>query len=317
MRQSTEGWSVRRWRPCIEDAEAFIDIWTACLPIPLPEAGSLLEKYPIRVEGVEDGSLLAVQDGRAIGLTSMIRVASAPQIHAVLAVHPVGQKQGLGQDLLQRALGIARDYGAREFCTAYFQSDARAMDFARCAGFEDRDKIYWGAYDCSEPIGPWALAKRASVKRAGIRIVSAVTFRRECEDWDRQWWHHEMQAIEDIPSDIPLNGQPFSQWRRQIEPPFCYLDNVWVALEGRRLVGLTRLGVRHGTRVNINHMGVNRAYRRQGIATALKCACVEHARAVGATELTTQNHAQNPMYGLNHAFGFQTFDTQVMGLIHL
>ena len=317
MKISTERWKLRPWRPCIEDTEAFIEVWTACLPIPLPGAADLLKKYPIRVEGVENGSLLAVRDERAIGFTSMIRAEKSAQIHALLGVHPLAQHRGLGRELLERSLDIARDYGAEEFCVAYYRSDTRAGIFAQNAGFEDRDQIHSSVYLCSLSIPVWAQAKLRAVEDAGIRIVSGTQFQEECSDWDRQWWNHEMRAIEDIPSEIPLEGLPFPKWRRQIEPPFCFLDNVRVAVEGQNLVGLTRLGVRHGDRVNINHLGVDRAYRRRGIATALKCACVAHARAVGATELTTQNHDGNPMYGLNRAFGFRTIDTQIVCAIRL
>ena len=317
MGQSSQFWKVRRWQPCIEDMEAFIRVWEACLPISLPSAEALLMKYPVRVDGVENGSLLAFLNDRCVGFTSMIRIGTSSQIHALMGVHPVARQRGLGRLLVSRAIEIAREYGAKEFHVAHYLSEPRAEQFVRKAGFEERDRIFWSAYDCSDSIPDWAEEKYRSVEYAGIRIVSGTQYREECADWDRQWWNHEMRAIEDIPSQTPLEGLPFPQWRRQIDPPFCFLENVWVALEDSRLVGLTRLGQLHGSRVNINHMGVDRDYRRRGIATALKCASIIHARAIGAVELTTQNHAQNPMYGLNLAIGFRMTDTQVQSAIIL
>jgi mycothiol synthase len=48
-----------------------------------------------------------------------------------------------------------------------------------------------------------------------------------------------------------------------------------------------------------------REYRRRGIATALKVHIIQFAKARGVQEIFTTNDAQNPMYQLNLALGFQ------------
>ena len=51
--------------------------------------------------------------------------------------------------------------------------------------------------------------------------------------------------------------------------------------------------------------GVRRAYRRRGIATALKTQAIAWAKTQGASYLETDNEENNPMYQLNLALGFQ------------
>jgi predicted GNAT family acetyltransferase len=57
--------------------------------------------------------------------------------------------------------------------------------------------------------------------------------------------------------------------------------------------------------------GVKRAYRRKGIATALKLRTVAFAQVQGAHLLMTSNNSANPMYQLNLKLGFQTYDAEI------
>ena len=56
--------------------------------------------------------------------------------------------------------------------------------------------------------------------------------------------------------------------------------------------------------MNINFTNVTSAYRRQGISTALKLGAFKLAKALGAQEVTTQNHQDNPILEINQRLGF-------------
>ena len=60
-----------------------------------------------------------------------------------------------------------------------------------------------------------------------------------------------------------------------------------------------------GKRFGAGLTGVVRAYRRPGIATALKVRTIEYARSVGAETIVTSNEENNPMYTLNLKLGFE------------
>ena len=51
--------------------------------------------------------------------------------------------------------------------------------------------------------------------------------------------------------------------------------------------------------------GVVRAYRRRGIATALKVRTIQYAQTVGAETIVTSNEENNPMNILNRKLGFE------------
>ena len=51
--------------------------------------------------------------------------------------------------------------------------------------------------------------------------------------------------------------------------------------------------------------GVRRAYRRMGLATALKLRTLDYAKAHGAKFIRTDNEENNPMYQLNLDLGFR------------
>ena len=55
--------------------------------------------------------------------------------------------------------------------------------------------------------------------------------------------------------------------------------------------------------------GVRRAWRRRGIALALKQAQIDAAKAAGLRRLRTANAVQNPMLLVNERLGFRATST--------
>ncbi len=55
---------------------------------------------------------------------------------------------------------------------------------------------------------------------------------------------------------------------------------------------------------DIRLTGVRRAWRRRGLATALKLKSIEQAHREGATKIVTGNEASNPMLAINRGLGF-------------
>jgi len=57
--------------------------------------------------------------------------------------------------------------------------------------------------------------------------------------------------------------------------------------------------------------GVDRQYRRRGLATALKCQVIEVAQRLGARRILTSNEENNPMFQLNLRLGFEAQPAEV------
>ena len=64
--------------------------------------------------------------------------------------------------------------------------------------------------------------------------------------------------------------------------------------------------LRNSTLWGIRFTGVRLAWRRKGIATAIKLKSIAQARAMGCALMKTSNEENNPMYGINLGLGFES-----------
>jgi GNAT superfamily N-acetyltransferase len=107
--------------------------------------------------------------------------------------------------------------------------------------------------------------------------------------------------------------KPATSARNAIEQPGMQNESVFIATHNGEHVGLSILGrrvtemdVRFGGPSSLSqHLtGVRRAYRRQGIALALKLRTIEYAREHGFERILT--NSDNPaMRALNRKLGFR------------
>ena len=112
-------------------------------------------------------------------------------------------------------------------------------------------------------------------------------------------------------ADIPERGEFFAyeEWEQlRLEGPGTRLDGLVLALDGTVPVGLCQLTAPPGRAWAFVEMtGVLRAYRRRGVAAAMKARAFDAARGWGCTEVRTFHHPANlPAISANLALGFRT-----------
>ena len=73
------------------------------------------------------------------------------------------------------------------------------------------------------------------------------------------------------------------------------------------IVGVSQIGINPATpdKVQTWLTGVRRAYRRLGLATALKLQAIAFVQTHGARYIETDNEENNPMYTINMTLGFE------------
>jgi GNAT superfamily N-acetyltransferase len=117
-----------------------------------------------------------------------------------------------------------------------------------------------------------------------------------------------------ISSDEPgtdRDGDPTSFERfsaTQLEAPEALPEGHFLALDGRRLVGVSRVlgDLKHPDVLHQDLTGVLPEYRGRGIAQALKLRTIQFARERGYREIRTSNDSTNaPMLHINDLIGFK------------
>lgn len=113
--------------------------------------------------------------------------------------------------------------------------------------------------------------------------------------------------------DIPGRGEffAFEEWERlRLAGLGTRLDGVVLAFAGDVPVGLCQLTAPPSRPwAFIEMTGVLRAYRRRGVAAAMKTRAFAAARSWGCTEIRTAHHPTNrPAIAANEALGFRPAD---------
>ena len=259
----------------------------------------------------------------------LLRVAGEPAGFGELGVHPVQPRPG-HYDLFfvvvpsfddTQPAGLTTTF-YRHLCAALApqqperiitesRSDRQAqVAFLAREGFrivqrEPRSRLDLTAFD------PAAFAPQlAAVTAPGIRLSPLSTLQREDPDWEEKLYAVDWAYRQDMPSPYPRVREPLAQWRRRLRRPWFRADGVFVARDDRAgglYVGSSGIAIipSQPWRGWTTTTGVRRAYRRRGIARALKVETLRWARDQGVTEVVTGNEAANPMLALNLQLGFR------------
>jgi RimJ/RimL family protein N-acetyltransferase len=146
--------------------------------------------------------------------------------------------------------------------------------------------------------------ERAAASGVVIRTLADLP---EGEATQRRLYEAVVALLGDVPFHEPLNIWPFEVWQRRFWPhPSRRPQSFFLALDGDAIVGMSELRkVAQAEWLGTGLTGVKRAYRRKGIALALKLSAAQHAKEAGFAVISTQNHTTNrAMLSINEALGF-------------
>jgi GNAT superfamily N-acetyltransferase len=201
-----------------------------------------------------------------------------------------------GQDLMAIKSGMLDD-------------KAEAMRFFAEYGFERVAEEKLSKLDVTgfEPAGYEPTLAR--VRDSGIKIISLRDLQDRDPAWQQKLYDLDVTVNRDIPSTGEKRYPDFADWvKMRLEAPTFDAHAWFIALDGPDYVGQSQGSInRDGEPVQFNTgvTTVRRAYRRRGIATALKVHVIRFAQEQGVEEIFTTNDSQNPMYQLNLKLGFE------------
>ncbi len=167
-------------------------------------------------------------------------------------------------------------------------STLRRPDFAAHAGAEARERL----------------------AIAGCRVTSAAELAKDGDAWLRPYHALESALVGDIPFDGPVRERPFEEFTERVVDPDRFNPNAAFVAQHERTGAYVGIG-QLWTYTHIPDYafagltGVLPAFRRRGIARALKLATIDFAASHGIERITAQNEVDNPMLQLNLALGFE------------
>ena len=191
-----------------------------------------------------------------------------------VAVVPNRRRAGIGSALLAEASRRARSLDKDSLQIEVRKSDEASRSFLERRGF--------GKVGAEEAVSLTLGGDPASsVPAEGITIVS----RRERPDVVEAMYEVFVEAEQDVPGSP--TGETIEAWRaREIDRPSRSPDLSFVALAGGEVVGYAVLEVL-GDGGHHGFTAVKRAWRRRGVATALKRAQIHAAGRMGLGRLIT------------------------------
>ncbi len=219
-----------------------------------------------------------------------------PQAYAEahLVVVPGARRCGIGSAVLADVGATARESGKESL-----QGEVREDDEASRAYLERRGYSIVGG-EQAVALDLEAVGSPAPSLPEGIRIVTLA----ERPDLVDALYPVGAEAAEDIPG-VP--GRPtYEQWRAiDIDRPTRDPKFFYIALAGDGPVGYAMLDD-HGRDAFHGLTAVARAWRRRGVATALKQTQIVAAKQAGYRRLVTSSEERNePMRNLNAKLGYR------------
>lgn len=284
-----------------------------------PESAALLAKVqqkPVnekQIERMANRGLVvwrprqAIQtDGSILGvcLLSQSESDGAGRYAIHIYVDPEQQRQGIGSALYEDALGFAQANGLSTFYAYVFENRPGGVDFARKKGFAVTRQAFHFSLDVASFEERPFLHHLTRNQNNGIQFTTLVELG-DTPEHRRLLYELNKTCSADIPGRGPFFT--FAEYCKvRFENPAYRPNGVVLALDGAKWVGMSA-GTYHqqGNFVFNEMTGVLPAYRRRGIALALKLLIVRFTRAIGAEEIRTFNDSMNkPMLGVNEQMGY-------------
>jgi GNAT superfamily N-acetyltransferase len=258
------------------------------------------------------------RDGRAIAYveTFQNQFAYHPQKYTCnILVDPAHDAADIRPAVLDHVLARLQDEDVIAIKSGMLDDKPEAMAFFAAYGFKRVAEEKLSKLDVTRFDAQRYAPTLARVRDGGIKIVSLRTLQAEDAQWQQKLYDLDVTVNRDIPSTGEKHYPDFAGWvKMRLEGPTFDPDAWFIALDGERYVGQSQGSInREGEPVQFNTgvTTVRRAYRRRGIATALKVRVIRYAQEEGVEEIFTTNDSLNPMYQLNLKLGFQPLPSWV------
>lgn len=254
---------------------------------------------------------LADLDGEAMGFGDYDQHAGMfhPRKFGVfVAVRPEAQGRGVGRALYETivaALGEHEPISLRARTRADME---RGYRFLLDRGFVEDMREWESRLDVpSFDASPYA-GHDERVRASGVELLTLAELMERDPDHRRRLYELDLDLSRDVPHpepQTPIERELFEKY--VFENPNRLPEGYFVALVDGEYAGLSALWTSQTdpSFLYTGLTGVRRAYRRRGIALALKLRAIAYAKRQGIQTLKTWNESNNrAMLSINEALGF-------------
>jgi mycothiol synthase len=281
-------------RPCADDADkaASLAMYNAVWPL---DAITMDEVRSFESRATAYADFLATGGSAWVGLLPW-RPGFGETLVTVLPQH---RRQGLGTAFYQRISAWLAEHDVDQIDTTVPEDDQESISFAAKRGFHEVERNGRMILDLAgielEPTAP----------PAGIDIVTWE----ERPELSRGIYDVACEAYPDIPGDRDETIELFEDWlEHEMKGPGDRPDATFLAVAGDEVVGYSKFSLTAAQPTTAHHdmTAVKRAWRRRGIAGALKRRQIAWAKERGYERLATQNEVRNePIRRLNKRLGYR------------
>jgi mycothiol synthase len=236
-----------------------------------------------------------------LGVLGASRINPASTL--IIAVDEMYRRRRIGTALL--AWLVDKLASPRLVSASVSEECPAGIAFAQRRGFEERSRTFPSVLDLKgfEP-RIFANYLRAA-KATGVRFTTFAA----ADSVSMQHQIHQLHTASeaDVPTPEQLRPVSFGEWKAAwLDAPWFRPDLLAIAVVGDRPVALSYVTDRPGGGAYNAFTAVARDYRGRGLGTAIKVEALRLAKAAGMSEVSTDNHSNNPgILAVNARLGYE------------
>ena len=220
-------------------------------------------------------------------------------------VHVDYQGQGIGTALYNQVITALQLLNPLSVQSQVREDKRHSIQFLQKRGFRE----VWWRWESHLDVAAFDLAPyRGLEKQLRTQGIEIKTFRELETDPERNRKLHalENELVADVPNMDERTPITYDMFMHTINSPYMLPDAYSVALCNGEYIGVNTLYKHRASNyLHTGLTGVKQAYRRRGIATALKLRGIAYAKEHGHTTIRVHNDAINrPMLAINARLGF-------------